>query len=429
MAKHGKKYLEAGLKTADVFLQVQQPTGHFPTGAVIRRGGKAKAGGGKHPPHVARMEDGYQFRPFCLLLYAYQLTNEKKYLEGAKRCGEFITGRMQHQKWGWCPDVLDSRKKNPYADKRSRHGGFGVEGGGSLSDYCTTDGLRTAVIMYHLTKDKKHLKAAAGVGNWLFATQLGKGKVRGWGDNYDANNQPVAARQFEGTQIDPRNWNRFAGPMLVWLYVMTGQQKYRNLFEESCEWMLAVEQPDGWGYEYTAEGKPSTTMGYKLYLYEEPEKWPKNVKPRYTRGKVQMEDSKQMLALLRKGGRKALRERFRGPVKYGDRQYLQARLDAARRCTDEQFMVKVQPLEKGDGSWIRHGKFIMAKHLDRVRDLRSVLSQDAAIHRSEDDALRRERAGHLSRIRHEVKPRCAGLVDLRLHLALACDGHDTERCQ
>jgi hypothetical protein len=177
----------------------------------------------------------------------------------------------------------------------------------------------------------------------------------------------VPARNFEGIQIDPRNWNRFVGPLLVWLYGITGEAKYRTLFEEAAAWMLSVEQPGGWAYEYTADGQPCATLGHKLYLYSEPGKWPKNTKPGYTHSKVQMEDSKLILGILKRGGREALRERFRGPTRYSDEQYLRARIEAARRCTDEDFVVKLQPLEAGDGSWVAGGKYVMGKFLERVR--------------------------------------------------------------
>jgi len=345
---------------------VQQPAGHFPRGATIERGGKAKASATKPPLHVAvaRMEDGYQFRPFCLLLYAWQLTGEEKYLDGAKRCGELVTQRMQHPDWGWCGDNFDTTIEGDARNQPFRHDDAGTQGGGSFSDYCTTDGFRTAVMMYHLTKDRKHVKAAANVGKWIFATQLGEGKVRGWGDNYNKKNKPVTARSFEGTQIEPRNWNRFVGPLLIWLYGITGESKYRTLFDESAVWMFSVEQPGGWATEYTRDGRPCATLKHKLVLYSE---WPRGKKLGYSHNKVQMEDTKLILDILKQGGREALRERFRGPTKYNDEQYLKARIEAAKRWTDEDFLVKLQPLDASDGSWRANGKYVMGKYLERVR--------------------------------------------------------------
>lgn len=371
-----RKYLEAGLKTADVYLKAQQPWGNFPTGVTVYRDGRVVAGGGKHVPHVARMEDGYQFRPFCLLLYAHQLTGDRKYLAAAMKHGDFITLRMVHPEWGWCPDHFDAKDTRPYSERKTEHDRRGVSGGGSYSDYATTNGFRTAVIMYHLTKNKKHLERAGNVGKWVFATQLGKGKTRGWADNYGSDNKPVPARPFEALSIDPRNWNRFVGSLVMWFYTATGDEKYRRLLEESTEWMLSMEHPEGYAAEYTYDGHEAWTQDYITYRYDQPEThpdkvkhtWVKDGKPWYGWDKVQMDDSEIVMAMLKKGGRKVLRERFRGPVKYDDKQYLKARIEAAKRCTDESFMVQLQPLEQGDGTWLAHGHFVMGKYLERVRE-------------------------------------------------------------
>jgi hypothetical protein len=190
-----RKYLDAALKTADFFLQVQQPAGHFPTGATIQRGGKATAGGGKCPLYEVRMEDGYQFRPFALLMHAHKLTGEKKYFDGAKKLADLVTQRMQDPEWGWCATEFDTRVQGAAGKQEESHGTYGVRGGGSYADSCTTDGFRISVIMYHATGDKTYLKRSAMLGKWLFATQLGKGEVRGWADNYNARNEPVPARR------------------------------------------------------------------------------------------------------------------------------------------------------------------------------------------------------------------------------------------
>ena len=81
-------YLQAGLKTADFFIQIQHENGCFPTAARLEKGGKATAIVGrkhKHPLGVARMEDAHQYPAFCLLLYAYKLTGQEKYLNQAKQ--------------------------------------------------------------------------------------------------------------------------------------------------------------------------------------------------------------------------------------------------------------------------------------------------------------------------------------------------------
>ena len=365
-----RKYLDAALKTADFFLQVQQPAGHFPTGATIERGGKATASVGKSPLEVVRMEDGIQFRPFALLLHAHRLTGEKKYFDAAKKLADLVTQRIQHPEWGWCPTEFDTRIEGSAEKQKESSGVYGVRGGGSYSDACTTDGFRISVIMYHATGDRNYLKRSAQLGKWLFATQLGKGEVRGWADNYNSKNEPVPARNFEGLSIDPRNFNRYIATLLTWFYAMTGDEKYGKLFMESYTWLKAQEQPDGWAAEYSYEGLPVWSQDYKTYRYDQPQTWPEKLmhvevrdgKPWYNRVKVQMDDSKIIHDLIQKGGLETLVQWHKSPVQLSDEQYLAARLAAAKRCTDEQLTVPLQNL-------IEPAKqtSIQANYLERVR--------------------------------------------------------------
>lgn len=357
-----RAYLAAGLKTADFFIQIQQVAGHFPSGATIQRGGKASAGGGKHPPHVARLEDGYQFRPFCLLLYAFRLTGNMKYHDAALRCGEFITQRAQNPDWGWCPSYFDTTNPAPHSEGETRTGDTGVAGGGSYADSATTDGFRISIIMYYLTGERKYLARSARLGDWMFATQIGQGKVRGWADNYDSRNRPVAARDFEGLLIDPRNFNRFTGPMLVWFHLMTGEERYRRLFEESYLWLRHQEQPNGWAAEYTYDGHAAWTHDFKSYRYDQPETWPKAAKPGFSRIKVQLDDAATWHRLLQEGGRDGLRRGLYAPVRADAEGYAAARLAAAMRCADEELVLRLADLTKNDVAGA-----IDSRYLERVR--------------------------------------------------------------
>ena len=105
-------YLLAGLKTADLFYQIQHENGSFPTAAILEKGGKARAMVGrkhKHPLGVARIEDAHQYPAFCLMLYAYKLTGEEKYLDSAKKWGNLFFEKIQYHDWGCSPDYWDGK--------------------------------------------------------------------------------------------------------------------------------------------------------------------------------------------------------------------------------------------------------------------------------------------------------------------------------
>lgn len=336
-----KKYLEAGLGAADFYLEVQQPTGHFPMIAMVHRSGEITV----EESSVVRLQDGYQFRPFALLLYAYKLSGEKKYFAGAKRCADFVIS-IQNATNGSCPDQHDLSNKPITA----RSGNRGVVLGGSYNDFATTDTMRMTIMLYHLTGDAKYLQRSARIGQWMFDTQLGVGKshsgypVRGWCQQYGTENEPIGARVFELPYINPRTFHRFVGPMLSWFYAMTGRERYRRLLTESHRWYESVEHADGplgggWTLNYLADGTEVFSHEGKMYRYDEPQKWPKGVQPRYLRTKFSLKETGRILKILEAGGLESLRQWYRGPTEYNPDQYLDVRIEAARRCADRDLEV------------------------------------------------------------------------------------------
>ena len=357
------KYLNAGLKTADFFHQIQHANGSFPTAALVEKGGKAIPIVGKkhkHPLGVARIEDAHQYPAFCLMLYAYKLTQQAKYLKSAKKLGDLFLEKIQYNDWGCFPDYWDGKYrpiKKAYIEDDDMD--LGVPNGGSYSDHATYDGFMTTLVMYHLTGDDKYLKYSSKLGQWLFLTHLGEGDTRGWADNYDRLNNPVYARHHEGLNIDPRNANRFTLPMMMWFYVMTKEERYRILYEETVSWLSSKKHPDGksapnhewftgtnlsplgWPSEYLPDGTEAWTSGYKSYQYKKPSTWPKELKnlgllngghPKYTTKKVQLEGAYKMLAILKTDELQGWSRLFDGNAQWNSQEFIQKRIEAASRC-------------------------------------------------------------------------------------------------
>lgn len=358
-------YLQAGLKTADFFYQIQHENGSYPAAAILERGGKANADISrkhKHSLGVARMEDAHQYPAFCLMLYAYKLTGEKKYLNSAKKWGNLFFEKIQHHDWGCSPDYWDG-KSRPIGEAyvKGDDWDWGVPNGGSYSDHATYDGFMTTMAMYHLTQDPKYLKYSSKLGQWIFLTHQGEGATRGWADNYNRLNEPVQARHHEGHNIEPRTANRFTLPMMMWFYVMTGEERYRILFEETIAWLRSMEHPNGsnspkyawfteaslkpvgWSSEYLPDGSEAWTTEYTSYRYDLPSSWPKELKeqglangghPNYTTIKVELSGAEKMLAILNSEGLVGWRNLFKGNANWSPDQFLEKRIEAAHRCID-----------------------------------------------------------------------------------------------
>ena len=357
-------YLQAGLKSADFFCQIQHENGSFPTAAILERGGRAYAVVGrkhKHPLGVARIEDAHQYPAFCLMLYAYKLTGQEKYLNSAKKWGDLFFDRIQHHDWGCSPDYWDGKARaigDAYTSGEDDRD-WGVANGGSYSDHATYDGFMTTMAMYHLTQDPKYLKYSSKLGQWIFLTHQGEGQTRGWADNYNRFNEPVPARHHEGFNIEPRVANRFTLPMMMWFYVMTGEARYRILYEETVAWLRSMEHPHGsrapkhawfseaslapvgWSSEYLSDGTEAWTTGYQSYRYDQPSVWPKELKdvgiaqgghPNYTTVKVVLSGADKMLAILKSEGLAGWRRLFTGNANWTPAEFLDKRIEAARRC-------------------------------------------------------------------------------------------------
>ncbi len=323
-----KKYLEVALKTCEFLLRAQQPKGYWLHEYYVSPSGEVSA----KPPGTApregycRIQDGYQDENSFLMIYAWRLTGEQEYLDSAKRCADCLL-EIQNENGSW-PDYWDFAIPK---DTGPATGTEGVRLGCSYNDGATTRPATLMIAMYHITKDRKYLARLGGVGQWLFDTQLGRGKVRGWCQQYGLDNKPIQARNFEMPVIEPRTFNRFVFPLSLWFYLITGEERYGRLIQETYDWLKSVEHPEGWAYSYLPDGSEVFSIGYKTYRYDQPATWPEGKNPYpYSREKVQLGTVARIWEVYQKGGREALQKYFRGPAKYSPQEYLQARLAAAK---------------------------------------------------------------------------------------------------
>ena len=325
-----EKYLRAALDLADYYLRIQEPEGFWHYAHIVKPDGSARKlemeeANGKA---VCRIQDKHQAGCFQLLLYAWRVTGDSKYLDSAKRCGDYVLS-IQNENGSW-PDWWVPGHKHTDANPRQK---AGVISGGSYNDGATSGGLEMMLVMYHLTRDAKYVAHVPRIGRWIFDTQLGRGKVRGWCQQYDLNNQPVAARHFEQPVIDPRTFGRFVAPLCAWLYVMSGEDRYMTLMQEAADWIKAAETPDGWAYQYLPDGTPCFSLGGQVYRHDQPEPWPQEFPKKHdgiqklTRDNGGPGDAPYFLAAWRAG---TLKSKFAGSVNPTPEEYERAKTSAAK---------------------------------------------------------------------------------------------------
>lgn len=368
-----KNFLEVGLKNCDFLLRAQQPRGHWLRFYNVSTNGVITTTlPGREPPPEShdlevRFQDGYQDQHIFVLLYAWRLTHEQKYFDAAKRCADCLL-ELENDNGTW-PDYCDLGKA---ATNGPITGQLGVRVGCSYNDGATTRPLGVMLAMYHVTKDPKYLAKLRRIGPWIFATQLGQGKVRGWCQQYRLDNQPLEARGFEMPLIEPMTFTRFVFPLAVWFYQFTGEERYINVVRETYDWLKSVEHPEGWAYEYLADGTEVFSTNYKTYRYDQPSTWPdgKNPYP-LSRTKVQLQGIPPILQLHQAGGREALRRHFSGPVSFTPEQYLAARIAAAQAAAKLTAVPKDLPSRKAE-----HALYF--QHLVNVRLAQGAITAESA---------------------------------------------------
>ena len=371
-----KKYLDAGLICADRILEKQLSRGHWSYGD---QGGK-----------MMRVQDGFVTRPFWIMLYAHKLTKEKKYFESAKRAADVLLS-AQSDAGGWPDQWIFPSGSTPSSGVRN--------GSISFNDGATNASFQIMVMMYHLTKDRKYVAKLGKLGPWLAKANLGEGNVVGWGQQYHGDGRPTRARQYEIELPYTRVTAWHVGPLLTWLYMMSGEESHIDLLKGAYAtlerirlrdlepqnmadwdaihevWMDAPSYPrlkyrPGLPDAFFPDGSNwgCVQINYKMIPY-----WPVTPEQRRKYGQFMHShrpgvsemaklarsyqippgrnnvylyshtSSKVVNALLgvrrslleyKRGGRKAMLKYHSYPTKFTADQYLQSRIDAAKRVLD-----------------------------------------------------------------------------------------------
>ena len=360
-----EKYRKAGLERADIFVKAQT---HFPQGPYRLKYG------------VCRIQDGWQTGPMRTVLYAYKFSKDKKYLESAKKCADCLLPLQRDASGGW-PDQVPMG---------GRIGSTGIVHGMSHNDSATTSPLRMMVLMYHLTGEEKYIANIHKLGAFIHKTNLGEGNVVGWAEQYNDAGWPVRARQYELELPYSKALPRSVGPLLIWLYLMDGNEKHMDLLKRAYAWHETVRQKELEPWQIEAWKKISKAAGREVWRPGWPSAWLpdgsnwggvihwsmyawypvtdemiKNsgkytggrslIHPQARHGHLKtwaeagrgpfrfggnhagnsLAEVRRAVLEHKRGGYDGLLKYYTNPVEYTPDQYLQARIDAAKRTLDE----------------------------------------------------------------------------------------------
>ena len=222
-----KNYLAAGLARADLILKAQWPRGHWPWP------GKSE--------NFVRIQDGSTTEPFWIMLYAHKVSREEKYLRSARRCADLLLS-LQRPGGGW---------GDQWSFNGSASGNTGVYHGISFNDRATNAPFRILVMMYNLTRDRKYIAKLGNLWPWIVKANLGeRDEVVGWGDQYNDDASPARARRYEIELPSTYALTRAVGPLLIWHYLMSGDEAQMDLLRRAYAWhehmRLEDLKPENW---------------------------------------------------------------------------------------------------------------------------------------------------------------------------------------
>ncbi|MED5453489.1 MAG: hypothetical protein VX961_03065, partial [Verrucomicrobiota bacterium] len=238
------------------------------------------------------------------------------------------------------------------------------------------------------------------LGEFIEKSKMGQGDVTGWCEQYNDDGSPTRARQYEIEWPYPRALTRGVGPLLVWLYLMDGNEGHMHLLKRAYAWHEYVRKEEikptvieqwremsrkwspshhsmtqnylmeyrpGWPDAYLPDGSnwgrvlnfrlmlwnPVTSAQKKKYDRFIDHSWPPVEKlavmaaanqppPRdynmyvHCHSSIGNSLSEIRRALLehKRGGREGMLKYYSNPTKFTPDQYLQARVDAAKRALD-----------------------------------------------------------------------------------------------
>ena len=314
-----KKYFESAIRCADVLLSIKRQGGGW--GDQWAFGGGRSGNTGVY--HGTSFNDGATNDPFQIMVMAYHLTNEKKYIDKLHEIGKFILrARMgEGHVVGWCEQYNDDARpvrarqyeiELPYPRALTR-------GIGPLliwlylmdNDETHMDLLRIAYAWHERVRQKElDPKLLA---EWKAMAQAWSPSHHTLTGNYLMEYRPGWP---DAWLPDGSNWGRVLNfKMMAWNPLTVEQkEKYGNLVDHTWPPVANLAQ--------LARSHKSPPREYNMYVHC------------HSGIGNSLSEIRRALLEHKRGGRDGMLKYYSYPTKYTADQYLQARIHAAHRVLD-----------------------------------------------------------------------------------------------
>ena len=314
-----KKYFESAIRCADVLLSIKRPGGGWGDQWAFDGGRSGNTG----VYHGTSFNDGATNDPFQIMVMAYHLTNDKKYIEKLHEIGKFIfKAKMgEGDVVGWCEQYNDDAQP-----VRARQ--YEIE---LPYPRALTRGIGPLLVwLYLMDNDEAHMDLLRGAYAWhervrqkeLDPKLLAQWKAmaRAWSPSHHTLTGNYLMEYRPGWPDawlpDGSNWGRVLSfKMMAWNPLTVEQkEKYGNLLDHTWPPVANLAQ--------LAQSHQPPPREYNMYVHC------------HSGIGNSLSEIRRALLEHKRGGRDGMLKYYSHPTKYTADQYLQARIHAAHRVLD-----------------------------------------------------------------------------------------------
>lgn len=210
-----ERFRELFLKVADLCVAMKQPEGGYARKAWVKQVGAEETRQDRMTFRNSRSLTAVE-----VILKAYDLTGEKRYLDSALNTAEF-TLAAQHPEGVWHSDYPAPERS--YLELPM------------LNDLVTISSVRELMLIYRYTNDPRYLDAIRRTGQWFVDWQLEE-PTPGWAQHYGWDRRPAWGRRFEPPSACSAP-SIEAIDVLIDIHLLTGDERYLAPISAAVAWL------------------------------------------------------------------------------------------------------------------------------------------------------------------------------------------------
>jgi PelA/Pel-15E family pectate lyase len=210
-----ERFRELFLEISDLCVAMKQPEGGYARRAWVKRVGDDQTQSDRMTYRNSR-----SFKAVTVVLQAFDLTGEQRYLDSAIETAEF-TLSAQHPEGAWQSDY--PAPEGTYLELLM------------LNDLVTISSVRELMLVHGYTGDPRYMEAIRRTGQWFVDWQLEE-PTPGWAQHYGRDGRPAWGRRFEPPCACSAPTIE-AIDVLIDIHLLTGDERYLAPIPAAVAWL------------------------------------------------------------------------------------------------------------------------------------------------------------------------------------------------